>query len=102
MALVKFTGGGACSMRDATDQVTAEIPGLEPLAPLPPPAPSQADRRAAVVFLGPKERPRCGACRHVEVFYIRPDSPTEAERTRCKLGDFPVQAGAICNQFCAH
>lgn len=86
-------------MRDPADQVTAELPGVEPPPPIPLDQLRQAARREALQFQGPKQRPRCGACRHVEVFFIRPDSPTEAERTRCKRWDFPVQAGAICVDF---
>lgn len=88
-------------MRDPSDLMTAELPEIEPLPPTPLDQLPQAARREALQFQGPKQRPRCGACKHIDVFYLRPDSPTEAERMRCKLADFPVQAGAICVSFVA-
>lgn len=88
-------------MRDPADLVTATLPGVEPLPPTPLDQLPQAARREALQFQGPKDRPRCGACRNVEVFYIRPDSTTEAERVRCRKWNFPVQAGAICCSFLA-
>ena len=93
-------GGGDESMRDPADLVTATLPGVESLPPIPFDQLPQAARREAMQFQGPKERPRCGACKHVEVVSncfvpggLRP------ERMRCKLGDFPVQAGAVCARY---
>lgn len=88
-------------MVDPTDKVTPTLPGIEPLPPMALEEMTQAARREALQFMGPKERPRCGSCRHVEVLQVPArlkGQPAEVERMRCSLAGFPVQAGAICSR----
>lgn len=81
-------------MRCEADNVTYELPTK-------PPRTTQAERMARQGYNGPKVRPSCQHCQHCEVIVHRPDQLDELELRRCKVGDFPVLKGGICNEWAA-
>jgi len=87
-------------MRCEHDTLTAELPGIPP-APVKPPRTTQAQRIERMGYLGPKTRPSCQHCHHCELSIVHPDQLNELEMRRCKLGDFPVLKGGICNEWSA-
>lgn len=74
-------------MRNAHDQVTAEIPGLPAHKKVSP----QQARILELGYQGPKERDRCETCRFVCGGFA-------GEPLRCSLGEFPVMRGGLCSQ----
>ena len=88
-------------MRDAVDIFTTELPGFPPLPPPPPKKAPQDQRREAMGFQGPRIRTGCQFCHHAAILVLNPDSVFEVEHMRCSKGNFPVQRGAICNEFTA-
>lgn len=88
-------------MRDATDDRTAELDGIEPP---PPPLPrpetfKQIKRR--VSYYGPREAPACRHCKHRRSITTEPDTPFEGTVERCGLHGFKVELGAICSDWTA-
>lgn len=76
-------------MRDDTDTVTQEIPGIEP-APAQAPALTIKQRRERCGYKGPREGPQCRSCHYVGVASI------ERGDVCCELHGFEVQLGGIC------
>lgn len=87
-------------MIDSTDTKTGDLLGIEP-KPAPLIKFSQDQRRGFMGFKGPRVRPGCQFCRHLVIELLNTGSQHESERVRCGLGDFPVQRGAICDDFAA-
>lgn len=88
-------------MRDALDQVTAELPTFPPVprAPERPRRLSHAQRRELVGYTSPKHVESCRTCKHVEARVSSPDTPFERDSHGCKRHRFPVLLGAICDDF---
>jgi hypothetical protein len=86
-------------MRDPHDQVTGELPAIEPPPPVPFEQLPQAARREAMRFQGPKARPACHQCRFCTMQTHEEDTPFERITLRCSVGGFPVQRGAVCEHF---
>ena len=84
-------------MIDASDIGTLALPGIPSAPPAPPK--TQALRREAMGFQGPRQRAGCQHCAHLTFDLL--GSHHESERIRCGKGDFPVQRGAFCNDFVA-
>jgi hypothetical protein len=86
-------------MRDTADQMTADIPGVEPLPPPPPPRIPIAVRMAACGYASPLTRDdTCRHCKHLVGTLNNVGSWAKSVSHRCKLNDFPVQLGAVCNE----
>lgn len=60
---------------------------------------SAEQRRFAQGWMAPATRPMCGNCRHVEAYFLRPDSLSETERFRCTRGDFATGKQALCTEW---
>lgn len=89
---------GGHAMRDRSDLMTAEIPGVEPLPPEPPKRPVIAVRMAECSYSGPLTRDdTCRHCKHLGGTLNNVGSWAESVSHRCKLHDFPVQLGAVCD-----
>ena len=89
--------GGGLAMRDAHDVMTCEIPGVEPLPPKPVRL-TIADRMHQSAYAGPLTRDdTCRHCKHLGGTLNNVGSWAESVSHRCKLHDFPVQLGAVCN-----
>ena len=86
-------------MIDVDDIDTFALPGIPPAPPAPPK--TQALRREAMGFQGPRQRVACQYCAHLTLELLGTGSHHESERIRCGKGDFPVQRGAFCNDFVA-
>jgi hypothetical protein len=85
-------------MRDAQDTVTMLIPGVEPLPPEPPKRPTIAVRMGECSYSAPMDRDdTCRHCRHRHDQLQNVGSWAESATYRCKLHDFPIQLGAVCN-----
>lgn len=82
-------------MRDALDQVTAELPRRAQRKPRP----TIAQRRELVGYVPPKEVESCRTCRHLDARVHHPDTPYEREANGCKRHGFPVLLGAICDDY---
>ena len=74
-------------MRDASDNMTAEIPGVEPLPPKEVRV-TIAERRLICCYQDPKTVRTCRNCRHLR--------GVVALHARCELHDFPVALGGLC------
>lgn len=85
-------------MRDTTDQATAELQGYPAYHYKAAERDNQGKRAAALGYQGPKERPRCETCQHVDIQVLNPDAMHEREIRRCKLGAFQVMRGGICSK----
>jgi hypothetical protein len=55
--------------------------------------------KAAAGYLEATKRDRCGNCRHIEQTYVDRSPPWDRAGWACRLNDFPVTVGAICNAF---
>lgn len=86
-------------MRDAKDKTTAELPDLPAYQYKKAERDNQAKRAAALGYKGPKERPRCEICAHVDIQVLNPDAMHEREIRRCKLGSFQVMRGGFCLKY---
>ena len=86
-------------MRDSTDQATAELPTLGGYQYKRSDKDNQSKRAAALAYQGPKDRPRCETCKHVDIQILNPDAMHEREIRRCTLGRFQVMRGGICAKF---
>ena len=87
-------------MIDVDDIETLALPSIPP-APPAPRRTSQALRREAMGFQGPRQRPACQYCTYLTLELLGTGSYHEWERIRCGKGDFPVQRGALFNDFAA-
>lgn len=55
--------------------------------------------KAAAGYQTPTTRDRCGNCRHVERTYVDRMPPYDHAGWACRLNDFAVSVGGICNAF---
>lgn len=85
-------------MRDALDQVTAELPTFPPI-PRSAPRLNHAQRRELAGYVPPKQVESCRTCRHVEARINNPDTTFEREMHGCQRHGFPVLLGAICDDY---
>ena len=95
MASTSLLVWGMGTMRDAYDTMTAEIPGVEPLPPEPPKRPPIAVRMEEACYRSPLTRD--DTCKHLGGTLNNVGSWAESVSHRCKLHDFLVQLGAVCN-----
>lgn len=81
-------------MKQAEDHLTIDLLEGEPVKLTR----TNAERREAMNYQGPKERPCCRSCKHVETVEHFPDTCTAFERHWCRVGGFRVMLGGVCRE----
>lgn len=79
-------------MKQAEDDLTIDLIEGEPVKLTT----THEQRVKALDYRGPKTRPACRNCRHIETNYHQPDTLMAFERHWCKVGGFRVQLGGCC------
>jgi hypothetical protein len=87
-------------MRDAADQRTAEIPGVElPRQFDAPQRLTEQQRRDAQGYAGPKQRGGCWNCRHFTYRVQMPDTVHERKVAFCGRGNFRCDKSGFCEFY---
>jgi len=81
-------------MKQAEDDLTIDLIEGEPVKLTH----TNADRKKAMAYQGPKERPCCRGCKHVETVVHFENTAGSFERHWCRIGGFRVMLGGVCAQ----
>lgn len=84
-----------CDVKHLDDDLTVDLLEGEPVKMTR----TNADRKRAMCYQGPKDRPCCRSCRHVETVVHFENTAGSFERHWCRIGGFRVMLGGVCRDY---